>query len=149
MFELAGKLRSDAITTLLREAAQVFEREQGAILAGEFDRPLMAVIPQSASFDGLTKVAKERYYRAPDVLRMEITGAVAIQGVLSTLVEAAFDGDSVRSANLRRLMPWLATDEPAYDRLLAITDQVSGMTDGYVLRQYRELSGDRLPGGRG
>ena len=149
MFELAGKLRSDAITTLLHGAVEVFEQAHDAILTGDFERPLMTGIPMSGSFEGLTQVAKERYYRAPDVLRMEITGAVAIQGVLSSLVESAFGGDSVRSANLRRLMPWLATDEPAYDRLLAITDHVSGMTDGYVLRQYRELSGDRLPGGRG
>ncbi|MEO5616977.1 MAG: hypothetical protein ABIS67_04345, partial [Candidatus Eisenbacteria bacterium] len=149
MFELAGKLRSDAITTLVRGAVQVFENAHDAILDGEFDRALMSEIPLAPAFERLTRVAKERYYRAPDVLRMEITGAMAIQGVLSALTEAAFGARSVRSANLRRLMPWLAGDEPAYDRLLAITDHVSGMTDGYVLRQYRELSGDRLPGGRG
>jgi len=148
MFELAGKLRSDAISTLLNGAVQVFERCHEAILDGSFDTPLMSEITLSAAFERLTRVAKERYYRAPDVLRMELSGAMAIQGVLSALTEAAFDGRSVRAGNLRRLMPWLAAGDSAYDRLLAITDHVSGMTDGYVLRQFRELSGDRLPGGR-
>jgi len=148
MFELAGKLRSDAITSLLQGAAVVFEARHDEILAGTFDAQLMKHIETSEAFAGLTRVARKRYYRARDVLRMEITGAVAIQGVLSALTEAASGSRSVRASNLRTLMPWLAAGATGYDRLLAITDHVSGMTDGYVLRQYHELTGGRLPGGR-
>ncbi len=149
VFEFAGKLRSDAIESLIGSAADVFEAGHDEILAGRFDAPLLGRIPLAEAFAGLTRVARERYYRAPDVLRMEITGSEAIRDVLSALADAAFDGRSVRASNLRALMPWLEAEPGGYARLLAITDHVSGMTDGYVLRQARELAGDRLPGGRG
>ena len=39
-------------------------------------------------------------------------------------------------------------DADVYTRLLRVVDHVSGMTDNYLVRRYRELSGIRLPGGR-
>jgi dGTPase len=148
IFEMAGGLRTSAIATLIGRALQVFVKHHDAILSGEFDAPLMDAMRGSAAFHRLKKLARERYYQARDVLRMEIAGAAAIKGVLEALVTAAFAGSDVRSKNLRRLVPCLEAGGSTYERLLAVTDHVSGMTDGYVLRQFREIVGTRLPGGR-
>ena len=143
VFEKAGLLRSDAMTVLIDAAVAIFQQQLDAILAGTFDRPLMAEIPLRREFEALTRTARERFYRSSEVLRMEITGAAAIQGVLAALTAAAFGERSLRAGNLRRLMPQvLAEDGTPYERLLRITDYVSGMTDGYVLKQYRVIRGD-------
>ena len=73
----------------------------------------------------------------------------AIQGLLTIFVTAAREADSLRGVHMRQLYPRLfQADAPAYERLLRLTDHVSGMTDHYAVRLYRELRGMRYPGGR-
>ena len=146
VLENAGLVRSDAMSVLIEAAVAIFQQNLEAILDGEFDRALMGEIPLRAEFEALTRTARDRFYRSSEVLRMEITGAAAIQGVLSAYVAAAFGEKSVRAGNLRRLAPWLAAEGTAYEKLLRITDYVSGMTDGYVVRQYRVIRGENTIG---
>ena len=96
-------------------------------------------------------VCVERCYRARDVLKMELAGAEAIQGLLAIFVHARCAsrnrcaGCTCASACTR------GSSSPApraYERLLRLTDHVSGMTDHYAVRLYRELRGMRYPGGR-
>jgi len=144
VFEKAGLLRSDAMTVLIDAAVEIFRRHLDGILTGEFDRTLMGEIAPRREFEALTRTARERFYRSSEVLRMEITGAAAIQGVLAAFTAAAFGEQSIRAGNLRRLAPQVLADQGStYERLLRITDYVSGMTDGYVLKQYRIISGEQ------
>ena len=149
MLDLAGRLRSIAINTLIHEVAYVFERELPAILAGEFDEALVGHIASRPAIERITQRNATACYSARDVLKLELTGSVAIQAVLDALIDAALPGSSgVRANHLRKLLPGVFPDADLYTRVLKLTDFVAGMTDHYVVRLYRELSGIRLPGGR-
>ena len=148
MFDLALTLRGIALNRLIHEAADVFAARQRAILEGAFDDALLDHIPSRAAVEAIEGVNLERCYRARDVLKMELSGAVAIEGVLESLADAAVNPGSLRAGHLHRLLPGVLRDEGVYTRLMRVTDHVSGMTDNYLVRRYRELSGIRLPGGR-
>ena len=148
MLDLAGTLRSLAINTLIHEAADVFEQAREAILDGEFDAPLVSRIGSREAVERIRRKNVDACYSARDVLKLELAGSVAIQAVLKALIGAAVAGDSLRSKHLRKLLPSVYVEADPYTRVLRITDFVAGMTDHYVVRLYRELSGIRLPGGR-
>ena len=148
MLDLAARLRSIAINTLIRDAADVFATRLGAVLDGTFDEPLVAHIVHHEAVARITRTNVAACYSARDVLKLELTGSVAIQAVLGALVDAAVNTGSVRSGHLRRLLPRVFAGDDLYTIVLQLADFVAGMTDHYVVRLYRELSGIRLPGGR-
>ena len=148
MFDLALTLRGVALNRLIHEAADVFAMKQREILDGLFDDALLDHIPSCAAVEAIERVNLERCYHARDVLKMELSGAVAIEGVLDSLADAAVNPRSLRAGHLHRLLPGVLRDEDVYTRLMRVADHVSGMTDNYLVRRYRELSGIRLPGGR-
>ena len=148
MLDLAGRLRSIAINTLIHEVADVFEREFDAILDGRFDEALVGHIASRHAIERITEKNVAACYSARDVLKLELTGSVAIQAVLDALIDAALPGNSVSAKHLRKLLPGVFPEADLYTRVLRLTDFVAGMTDHYVVRLYRELSGIRLPGGR-
>lgn len=146
--ERADLLRAIAVNTLVHDAADAFLEAHDAILAGSFATALEAVMRHREPLRTIQKVCVERCYRARDVLKMELSGAEAIQGLLAIFVGALRDEGSLRGEHMRRLYPRLFQPAPAYEQLLRLTDHVSGMTDHYAVRLYRELRGMRYPGGR-
>ena len=145
----ADLLRAIAVNALVHDAANAFEAARGEILAGRFTADLRATMRHRDAMKRIQGVCVEHCYRARDVLKMELAGAEAIQGLLTIFVTAAREADSLRGVHMRQLYPRLfQADAPAYERLLRLTDHVSGMTDHYAVRLYRELRGMRYPGGR-
>lgn len=144
----ADYLRAAGIDTLVRQFADAFVARLDGILDGTFDRPLAAEVPDREALAAIGRTCLERCYRARDVLKMELTGAEAIQGLLAIFTGAFASPRSLRAGHLARLLPTLFEDLPAYEKLLRLTDHVAGMTDHYAVRLYRELRGMRYPGGR-
>lgn len=144
----ADLLRAIAINTLVHDAADAFMAAHDDILAGRFSTSLEAVMHHREAMGAIQRVCLERCYRARDVLKMELSGAEAIQGLLSIFVGALADRDSLRGGHMQRLYPRLFQDDDPYQQLLRLTDHISGMTDHYAVRLYRELRGMRYPGGR-
>jgi len=144
----ADLLRAIAVNTLVHEAADAFEEAREDILAGRFEDALESRMQHREALRALQRVCLERCYRARDVLKMELAGAEAIQGLLSIFVGALLEPASLRGVHMRRLYPRLFREGTAYERLLALTDHVAGMTDHYAVRLYRELRGMRYPGSR-
>lgn len=145
----AAFLRGRAIDTLIGELAAVFLEREEAILAGVFDEPLRDHIAARDELDAIERLCFERCYKARDVLKMELTGAEAIQGLLGFFTGALTESDALRTAHLRDLYGGILSSEGSrYDQLVRITDHIAGMTDHYAVRLYRELRGVRYPGGR-
>lgn len=145
----AAFLRGRAIDTLVGELAEVFLGREAAILEGTFDEALRDHIPSCDGLDAIERLCFERCYKARDVLKMELTGAEAIQGLLGFFTSALTETHALRTAHLRDLYgSILSTDGSRYEQLVRITDHVAGMTDHYAVRLYRELRGVRYPGGR-
>ncbi len=145
----AGWLRAQAIDTLLHELADTFLARLDGILDGTFDEDLRRFIPRSAELDAVEAVCVRQCYQARDVLKMELAGAEAIQGLLECFVRALLEPDTLRGEHQRTLRPMVISDDGTrYEQLIRITDHVAGMTDNYAVRLYRELRGMRYPGGR-
>src|SRR5262249_16997032 len=106
-------------------------------------------IPHAAALDVVEAACLRHCYQARDVLKMELAGAEAIQGLLDCFVRALLEPHSLRGEHQRRLRSAVGPDEGTrYAQRLRITDHVAGMTDNYAVRLYRELRGMRYPGGR-
>jgi dGTPase len=145
----AGWLRARAIDTLIHELADAFMTHMDAILAGTFDDELRKSIPHAAELKGVETVCLQQCYQARDVLKMELAGAEAIQGLLDCFVQALLQPDTLRGEHQRRLRSMVISDTGSrYEQLVRITDHIAGMTDNYAVRLYRELRGMRYPGGR-
>ncbi len=144
----ADLLRAIAINTLVHDAADAFMGSHDAIVDGTFGNALEANMKHQGSMKAIQTVCLERCYRARDVLKMELSGAEAIQGLLQIFIGALRDEHSLRGEHMRRLYPKQFAAGTAYERLQRLTDHLSGMTDHYAVRLYRELRGMRYPGGR-
>lgn len=150
----ADQLRAIAVNALVHDAADAFDVVAGGILAGTYVDELKATMRHREAMDALQAQCVRRCYQARDVLKMELAGAEAIQGLLDFFVNGLLAPGSLRGAHLARLYPsqfarsGAGAPASAYEQLQRITDHVSGMTDHYAVRLYRELRGMRYPGGR-
>jgi dGTPase len=145
----ASWLRARAIDTLLHELADTFMARLDGIVDGTFDDELRCSVPHAAELNAVEAVCVAQCYQARDVLKMELAGAEAIQGLLDCFVRALLEPDTLRGEHQRSLRPLVISDDGTrYEQLVRITDHVAGMTDNYAVRLYRELRGMRYPGGR-
>lgn len=145
----ADWLRARAIDTLVHELADAFIAHMDGILAGTFDEELRRHIPHTGELREVERVCAAQCYEARDVLKMELAGAEAIQGLLDCFVTALLTPGSLRGDHQRQLRSAVIADGGTrYEQLVRITDHIAGMTDPYAVRLYRELRGMRFPGGR-
>ncbi len=145
----AGWLRARAIDTLVHELCDAFMAHADGILAGTFDDELRKSIPHAAQLKAVETTCLRQCYQARDVLKMELAGAEAIQGLLDCFVRALLEPTTLRGTHQRMLRSMVIADTGTrYEQLVRITDHIAGMTDNYAVRLYRELRGMRYPGGR-
>ncbi len=152
-------LRAKVINAAIIQARDCFLDNETDILAGRFDTPLLDKIPLGVEMDRLVDVARDRIYRAPEVVEIQAAGYQVISDLLEYLCQVIDDiaerGDraSPRSQTIARLVPdqFLGGGRKpaanAYLRLLRLTDFISGMTDSYAVSLYKKITGISLPGG--
>lgn len=149
-------LRAKAIGGLIDQTVTAFLTHEAAILNGDFDHELLTCIPHAQALALLRQRAAEQVYVAPGVIEVGAAGFHVLATLLETFVTAveamATQGvtASPRQQMLLRLVPeqFIGTGhQPSacpYQRLLGITDFVSGMTDSYAIDLYKKLHGIAL-----
>jgi len=152
-------LRAKVINEVIRQALECFMDNEADILEGRFDVPLLQELPVRESLDALIRNARQRIYCAPEVVGIQAAGFQVISDLLERFTQVVDDvahrGEraSPHSRMLIRLVPeqFIGPDrvpvEDAYQRLLMLTDFVSGMTDSYAVSLYKKVTGISLPGG--
>jgi dGTPase len=152
-----SRLRAGAVHSMTMACARVFEENLEAIEDGAFDSPLISVTEVAAAHKALKAFEQENVYNHERVLQIEYAGYKTIGGLLDMFGEAAVEDDPSRQQEkLLRLLPEDSFDRPSvpkgdrlalskYQRVLAATDFVSGMTDSYAVELYQQLSGIALP----
>jgi dGTPase len=150
-------LRAQAIGSLITECGRVFKERLVDIEQGTFDRPLVGETPCACAYDDLKNFERKRVYRDSRVLQIEYAGYSAIGGLLDIFCEATLaDKPSGQQRKLLDLLPQELFDRPdtkpgdrlaltPYQRILAVTDYVSGMTDSFAVSTFQRLSGIQLP----
>ena len=147
--EQISYLRSKLVGVLVEECTQVFLDNEKAILDGSFSGSLIKHInptPREA-YSRLSSLSVEKIYRSHDVLEVELAGFRIISTLLDLMVEAVLNPEREYSKLLiNRVSSQYDIKAPdIYNKLLAVLDYISGMTDVYALDIYRKINGNSLP----
>lgn len=142
-------LRSCVIGRLEQECVRVFVENEEAILNGTFEGPLLkhiAPIPRKA-YEACTDMAFKKIYRSKDVVDVELAGFQVISTLLELMLEAVTHPEKTYSQLLinRVSTQYDIKATALYDRVMAVLDYISGMTDVYALDLYRKINGMSLP----
>jgi dGTPase len=158
-----GYLRAYLIDALIEHASNGFVAAGAAIKAFSHGTPLM---DNSALCEKLKSLARQHAFGNPSVLRMEARGAEAIDGLMTAFWDAIHDRpqndfddilarrsgaknkyvfalisqnyleDASRAANAGGIAASVR-----YRELRLLTDMVSGMTDTFTIKLWKELKG--------
>lgn len=147
--EKIGYLRSCVVGKLVECCATAFVENEDAILSGEFKGPLLDNI-SSAQRDAYHKTAElswNKIYCASDVVDVELAGNQIVTHLLDKLINAVIHPELNYSKLLLSRVPtqYDIHAPKVYDRVLAVLDHLSAMTDVYALDLYRKLNGTSLP----
>lgn len=147
--EQIAYLRSSVIGLLVRECTEVFVNNEANILNGDFCEPLIKQISPLAAqaYKHSAEVSFKKIYRSRDVLDIELAGFQIISTLLELMIDAVCTPEKAYSRLLiDRVSNQYNIKAPAlYDRIQAVLDYVSGMTDVFALDLYRKINGNSLP----
>ena len=144
--EIIKHLRAGAINQLVSEAAEVFLGYEPKILSGEFDQDLLSLGNYAQPLAEIRKTIASKVFQHRDVLRIRIAGYEILGKLFAKFVNAALT-NSEKGKLVSYLLPEEYrpnSDENAYNKILKITDYISGMTDSYATSLFQELSGISL-----
>ena len=140
--EQIAYLRSSVIGLLIKECTKVF-------LEHEFESPLIKRISErpAQAYKCCSKVSFAKIYRSSDVLDIELAGFRVISTLLELMVNAVTSPDKAYSQLLiNRVSGQYNIKSPVlYEKIQAVLDYISGMTDVFALDLYRKINGNSLP----
>jgi dGTPase len=147
-------LRDFAIGAAIDQCAEIFLDQEGQLLAGTFDTPLIDAVPSHDAWSAIQERSRETIYATARGVEIEAAGFEVLGGLLEVFAGALNDlatagsGASARSRKLLQLLPpeTRALEVEPYPRLLKMLDFVSGMTDSYAVALYKKVRGISLPG---
>ncbi|WP_336663951.1 dGTP triphosphohydrolase [Kurthia gibsonii] len=143
-----------------------FKENYDAIINCEFEEELIFVSKAKKLAEYLKKIAMEEIFSNKEVLTLELVGDKVITDLLALFVSAVTNVKSDKktktkneklihliSKNFRHIQKIDDTGMPTiefenlnlYNRLILVTDFISGMTDGYAVNLHQELLGVKLP----
>lgn len=142
-------LRSCIIGQLVQECAKAFTEHEQEILNGELKGCLIDYLPQDIThaYKNCSNLAYSKLYKHSYVVDVDMAGDRIINFLLNKLLDAVLHPEKNYSKLLLSKFPqqydiYAHTD---FERILAVIDHISAMTDVYALNLYRQLSGINLP----
>lgn len=147
--EKISYLRSCVVGKLVDCCAETFVNNEEAILKGEFAGSLLDNIADSQreAYDISARLSWSKIYTASDVIDVELAGNQIVTYLMDKLIKAVLNPElNYSRLLLSRIPSQYDTRAPElYDRILAVLDHLSAMTDVYALDLYRKLNGTSLP----
>lgn len=148
--EQVAYLRASVIGKLVKQCVDVFWEKQEEILSGSFQKALIdQVPPTSLEAMKIIKNASIRdIYNDRSVVEIEISGYQIIGTLLEVFIEAILNPKEGISKKMLQLIPdqYRGAHQSTYEKVQAVVDFVSGMTDLYALDLYRKIRGINIPG---
>jgi dGTPase len=142
--ETVSWLRARAIGALIKSICDLMEKNVVSICEGTWTQSLIEAIPTYDAVEASFKLVKERVFNWERTVSAELAGAQMIIDVITRLVNALEKPDIFQNEILLRLLPNYKVDTPLYEKLLLVTDFVSGMTDSYLQRIHRRITGQSI-----
>ncbi|MCM1020802.1 MAG: dNTP triphosphohydrolase [Muribaculum sp.] len=147
--ERIAYLRSCVIGTLVQQCAVTFADHEEELLEGNFSGSLIDNINplEREAYRSCSALAWAKIYRAQEVVNVELAGNRIITFLLEKLIHAVrFPELNYSKLLLSQIPLQYDTDAPTlFEKIQAVLDHISGMTDVYALNLYRKLYGMSLP----
>jgi dGTPase len=150
--EAVAYLRAKSINCLANKCANVFLENQSGIINGKFNFSLLDGVKELQDvLKTVVNKSRKQIYNHESVVRIELAGFRIMSGLIEDLVEAALIDKSKRSKRHEKLIDLMPSqykfDELAdpYVKVMHILDHISGMTDLYALKLYKNLRGIEMP----
>ena len=148
--EQIAYLRASVIGKLVKQCVNIFWEKQDEILAGTFQKALIDQV-EPISLKAISHIKKEsikNIYNDRSVVEIEISGYQIIGTLLEVFIDAILNPKDGFSRKILMLMPeqYGGNHASTYEKVQAVVDFVSGMTDLYALDLYRKIKGISIPG---
>lgn len=142
-------MRACVIGKLENECVNVFLNHEEEILAGTFEGCLIEHIAehQRQAYQKCTQVSRKKIYASKPVLDIELSGYKIMATLMEVFIDAAVNPSRFYSKQLLRRVSsqYDIENENLEERIMAILDYISGMTDIYALDIYQKINGISLP----
>jgi len=142
-------MRASVIGKLENECVTAFLAHEEEILAGTFEGSLIDHISerQKKAYKKCEKISYSKIYQSKPVLDIELSGYQIMATLMEVFIEAAVNPSRFYSKQLLRRVSsqYDIENENLEERIMAVIDYISGMTDIYALDIYQKINGISLP----
>ena len=142
-------MRASVIGKLENECVTAFLAHEEEILAGTFEGSLIDHISerQKKAYKECEKISYSKIYQSKPVLDIELSGYKIMATLMEVFIEAAVNPSRFYSKQLLRRVSsqYDIENESLEERIMAVIDYISGMTDIYALDIYQKINGISLP----
>ena len=142
-------MRASVIGKLENECVAAFLVHEEEILAGTFEGSLIDHISerQKKTYKECEKISYSKIYQSKPVLDIELSGYQIMATLMEVFIEAAVNPSRFYSKQLLRRVSsqYDIENENLEERIMAVIDYISGMTDIYALDIYQKINGISLP----
>lgn len=142
-------MRASVIGKLENECVAAFLAHEEEILAGTLEGSLIDHISerQKKAYKECEKISYSKIYQSKPVLDIELSGYKIMATLMEVFIEAAVNPSRFYSKQLLRRVSsqYDIENENLEERIMAVIDYISGMTDIYALDIYQKINGISLP----
>ena len=142
-------MRASVIGKLENECVAAFLAHEEEILAGTFEGSLVDHISErpKKAYKECEKISYSKIYQSKPVLDIELSGYQIMATLMEVFIEAAVNPSRFYSKQLLRRVSsqYDIENENLEERIMAVIDYISGMTDIYALDIYQKINGISLP----
>jgi dGTPase len=144
--EKVKRLRAKAIDKLIREATQIFLEHEVKILSGEFEEDLLSLSDYAEHLKEIGKQTSDTVFQHQDVVSIQVAGYEVLAKLFTEFANTIFNNNN-KSKLVYQMLPkeyHLNLEDDSYEKILKITDYISGMTDSYATKLFQKFSGISL-----
>ena len=150
MSDRLSYLRALAISTLIKDAARIFEENETDILEGNFNTPLLDKSAYNAQITDIINLSIQKIYQSPEVLEKELAGYKIISDILEVYTRALINKKEHKETNYDKLLirslplRYQETDSTVYHILLNTSCFVASLSDSAAVHIHNKLMGKQL-----
>ncbi|MCL6266859.1 dGTP triphosphohydrolase [Flagellimonas myxillae] len=140
-------LRALAISTLINDAVEVFDKYSDEIITGNFDAALLDKGKYQAQIDDIIKLSVEKVYQSQEVIDKELAGYRIISDILEIYTTALYNVKRGKETNYDRLLLKSLPDNfcnpeaSVYNILLDASCYMASLSDSAAVHLHNKLMG--------
>lgn len=147
--EQISYLRAKCINALVEKSADEFVLNNEAVLQGNYNCGLIDTLEKRyPTLQSIATESNQKIYNHESVVQLELLGYKVMSDLLSLFIPAVLaENPEHKEKKILKLLPeqFIPASVKPYDKVFAVLDYLSGMTDPYIIELYRKLFGIEIP----